>query len=92
MADNSNKNTDAMNVEEIESDNEVNIDDVELEPHLYDEEFVVEADVDPAKIKQMIEEVRTEITKIASEVDDKKVVPLINGGKYSFKNINIKYH
>ncbi len=83
MADKSNNNNDAMNVEEVESDSEVNIDDVELKPHLYDDEFVVEEDAEPAKIKQMIDEVRAEITKLESEVDDKKVAPLINGGKNS---------
>lgn len=88
MADKANKNDDAMNVEEVESDSEVNIDDVELKPHLYDDEFVLEDGVEPAKIKQMIDEVRSEITKLESEVDV-KVAPLINGGKYSYNNINI---
>ena len=92
MADNINKDNDAMNVEEVESDSEVNIDDVELKPHLYDDEFVVEEDIQPATIKQMIDEVRTEITKLESDVDDKKIAPLINGGNWSLLKLNYVSH
>eukprot|EP00029_Vermamoeba_vermiformis_P008124 TRINITY_DN3711_c0_g1_i1.p1 TRINITY_DN3711_c0_g1~~TRINITY_DN3711_c0_g1_i1.p1 ORF type:complete len:292 (-),score=71.69 TRINITY_DN3711_c0_g1_i1:40-888(-) len=88
MADKANKNDDAMNVEEVESDSEVNIDDVELKPHLYDDEFVLEDGVEPAKIKQMIDEVRSEITKLESEVDV-KVAPLINGEEYEVETFAI---